>query len=594
VAVALAAGLLYARSVQFGWVFDDQMEVVLNTFIRSLNFIPALFTHTVWAGSGMETYLYRPLASLTYALNYQVSGLEPWSFHLVNILLHVGVTLLVFRLGLAWGLSTLASGLGALLFAVHPVHVEAVSAVFGRKDLLATLFLLAMMLWHRRALVDGGLRSGVPVIAFAMALLSKEVGMAGLGLVAAQDLIFAKDRRAVFRNPSLPRLYTGYLAVLVGYVLVRNALIGGLSIPATSYLDNPLVAADPPFRVLTALAVLGKGVVLQLIPYGLSPDYSYNAIPLVQSLVDVRLLTALGILGATAVLLIRFQDQRVLPMALAWYGLAILPASNLLITSGTIFGERLLYLPSLGLCLLAGSASAWMLARWRVGGGVVLLLVFASFSFQTLRYSSAWADDISLFRWAVASVPNSSKAHHKLGEELLRVGDLGGAVRSLNRALSIAPDNLFAAQTLGQARARLAREYLVPDSGGGIDPPPSDPDLLYLLGQISREEGNLDRAEAFWSETLALEPQHPEALGDLGVLHLSRGDTVRALPLLEEAVQFDPTLASVWYALARVHLARGETNQAMEALQAFVGSAGPRFPEQVRWARGVLAQWSRQ
>lgn len=594
IVIALAASLLYARTMSFGWVFDDQMEIVLNTFVRSLENIPALFTHTVWAGSGMETHLYRPLATLTYALNFQVSELDPWSFHLVNILLHAAVSVLVFRLGLAWGLPVSASGVGALLFAVHPVHVEPVAAVFGRKDLLAALFLLAMVLWHRRWAATGGWGLALPIFAFVLALLSKEVGVVGLGLVAAHDLLSSKERKALFRNRNLPLLYIGYLAVLSGYILVRNLLVGGLTIPDTSYLDNPLVAATAASRLLTAVAVLGKGVLLQVVPLGFSPDYSYNAIPLVRSLADPRLLGALGIIGLMAVLLVKYQRQRVIPMALAWYVLAILPASNLLVTSGTIFGERLLYLPSVGFCLLAGLAGVRFLGEWKFRARAVLLFLLAAFSVQTLRYSSAWADDISLFRWAVASVPGSSKAHHKLGEELLRSGDLSGAVRHLSRALDIAPDNSFAAQTLSQARNRIAQEYLGPDSGGGAGQTPRDPELLYLLGQMSREEGNLDMAEWFWAEALALDPRHPEALGDLGVLHLSRGDTASALPMLEEAVGLDSTMASAWYALARVHLVRAEADQAKKALQAFVHAAGPRFPEQVRWANSVLSQWSRE
>ena len=89
VAAALAVAL-YLPSLGYGWAYDDQMEVVRNTFIRSFAHVPEMFTTTVWTGSGMETYLYRPFALVTYAVNHSVSGLSPWSYHLVNVLLHAG------------------------------------------------------------------------------------------------------------------------------------------------------------------------------------------------------------------------------------------------------------------------------------------------------------------------------------------------------------------------------------------------------------------------------------------------------------------------------------------------------------------------
>lgn len=139
-----------------------------------------IFTTTIWAATGMETYLYRPLAVLTYALNHAVSGLEPWSYHLVNVVLHARVAVMVFRLGRLWRLPLAVAGLGALLFAVHPVHVEVVANMVGRKDLLATAFVLGMALTHRPALGGGLVGVSVPVVLFAGGLLSKEVGVAGL------------------------------------------------------------------------------------------------------------------------------------------------------------------------------------------------------------------------------------------------------------------------------------------------------------------------------------------------------------------------------------------------------------------------------
>ncbi len=599
--VAVVAAAAFARTVGFGWVYDDQMEIVRNVLVHSLEHLPTLFTTTVWAGSGMETYLYRPLGLLTHALNYRISGQDPWSYHLVNVLLHAGVSLLVVRLGLLWGLTPAAAGVGGLLFALHPAHVEVAAAVFGRKDLLAGLFVLTMVLGHRAALARGGWRLVVPSAAFAAALLSKEVGAVGLLLVGAHDLLLGGDRRKLLGGRRGAGSYVSYLLVLLCYIVVRNQVTGTLGVPETSFYDNPLVGADPFSRLATALVVIGRGLLLLILPLTLSPDYSYNAIPLVQSPLDPRFLAALVVLALAGALLLRLirkgrseeghpPDVRTLVLlGMAWYAITLLPVSNLLVTVGTIFGERLLYLPSVALCLTAAAAIHRIALRHRRAALAGTLLLLGGFTTQTIRYTEAWQDDLSLFRWAVERVPTSTKAHHKLGEELLRVGEFGDALRSLDRALAIAPGNEFATFTRGIATSRITARYLPPPLGSGtVGSLPRDPDLLYVLGQAMRERGELGRAADYWGEAIRLDPDHPESLADLAPLRILRGDTATALDYLERATRGRPSLASAWFNLAQLRLARREIPPATEALRQFLRVAGPRYSQQIRWARETL------
>jgi tetratricopeptide (TPR) repeat protein len=357
-------------------------------------------------------------------------------------------------------------------------------------------------------------------------------------------------------------------------------------------MDNPLVAVGTGVRMVTALAVMGKGAALLAFPLTLSPDYSFNAIPLVQSLLDWRLLGVLTLLAlSVGALLLPTVRKKPIPLALTWYLLAVLPTSNLFLTVGTIFGERLLYLPGVAFFLLVGMGFEWTIRRYGMGAAAVQVVILAALCVQTIRYSRAWESDISLFKWAAASVPESTKAHHKLGEELLRVGDLGGAVGSLRRSLEIAPDNQFAAGTLSSAHREISRMYL-PTAEGAEAPPPHPPDseVLYVLGQISQEMGDLSEAEGYWESALALDPDHPESSADLGVLRLMEADTAAALRLLRTAVQGNPHLASAWYSLGRIHLSRGETEEASRALTEFIATAGSRHPQQVRWARELLRE----
>jgi tetratricopeptide (TPR) repeat protein len=190
----------------------------------------------------------------------------------------------------------------------------------------------------------------------------------------------------------------------------------------------------------------------------------------------------------------------------------------------------------------------------------------------------------------VASVPRSAKAHHKLGEELLRAGYLGEGVREVRLALAITPENLYAAETLEVGRRLIADRYL-PAAGGNQQAvePPTDPDELHVLGQLSRERGAFSEAERFWETALSIDSTHAESLADLGLLHLSRADTARAVRVLERGTAQQPTIAGAWFIMGRIHLARGERREAEMALRRFLTAVGPRYPREAEWARSVLA-----
>jgi tetratricopeptide (TPR) repeat protein len=182
-------------------------------------------------------------------------------------------------------------------------------------------------------------------------------------------------------------------------------------------------------------------------------------------------------------------------LAVAWYGLSVFPGSNLAVVVGTIHGDRLLYLPSVAACLAGGALLAGAFrprpAPWARRAGLALsAAVVAGLAGRSAQYAGAWRDDIRLFEWAVAAVPGSTKAHHKLGEEYLRAGRVEESLRPLERALEIAPGNVFAAATRDQAVQALLRIHpaVVRDPLGASLP--DDPVVLETLGQVLTTRGD--------------------------------------------------------------------------------------------------------
>jgi len=589
-AAALAAALAYAPTLGNGFVFDDGVVIVRNRLLRSLDRLPELVSSTEWGGAGIEVRAWRPLTALTYALDHAVGGLSPWSYHLSNVLLHALAAALLVGVGVRLGLTPAAAGLAGLLFALHPIHVEAVASVIGRKDVLAAFFAFATLLLHRRALARGGASLAWPVLTFSAAMLSKESGVVTLGLVALTDLA---GRDSAVPGPPRRRvaLYAAYVLALAGYLLLLRAVTAHAS-PEVPFEDNPVASAPATVRVLTAIVVIGKGLALQLLPLGQSPDWSFDAIPLATRLGDPRfLLTAAALAAWLAAGLALRRRAPIALLSLAWYACALLPASNLLFPVGTLFGERLLYLPGAGLALAAGALLAWAAARLprpaALAAGAALAVALSA---ATVRYGLAWGDEERLFRLGARSAPASSKVHHKLGSLLARAGRREEALAELDLALAISPRN---------ARAQASRAALLDLLGrreeeerawrAVLEASPTDPDALHGLGALARDQGRLEEAAVLWQRALAAAPFHAPSLADLAGYHLLRGENALAEGLAERAVDADPAEPSAWYDLGLLRRARGDEAGSRAAFERFVACAGEAYAAEAEEVRRMLA-----
>src|SRR5262249_36049300 len=275
-----------------------------------------------------------------------------FGFHVVNLLLHAAVTLLVYlllrRLLESRSDSGLLAFVSALLFAVHPIHTEAVAAVVGRAELLAAGLLLAAWIFH---LCD---RPYLSLFCFCAALLAKESAIALIALVPLCD--YARGGMK-----TLPR-YVSLAGAGVVYLALFWKVQGGRLGTVVPFIDNPLVNLPAALRILNAIRVAWKVLGLQAYPAKLSGDYSYAAITLYANRHLLwPALAAVGLIGLWLWALYTRRDAWSIAGAIYFAGFAV--TSNLLFPIGTIMGERLAYLPSVGFCLAA--ALLWTsLLKW--------------------------------------------------------------------------------------------------------------------------------------------------------------------------------------------------------------------------------------
>ncbi len=352
VALSLA---LFSNTLDNKLVYDDLEAITKNEAAHGLRNTVRIFTTPSW-WSSHETIVthWRPLTTWTYAVNYSAHGLEPAGYHVVNNVLHGVASWLLFLVLTSSGLMTLPALFVAVLFVLHPAHVEAVAWVNCRADLLAGLFMLASLLAHIRG------RAALSVIAFALAGMAKETGFMTPFVLLAWDGLIGRqmddDEGNQARGKARLGEYLAHASLLIAFLLIRSHFVGGAAEATVSKMASPLAGgADFPTRLLTGCYVIARYVWLLLWPAELSVDYGPDAITRVVSFADARGLLGLsvvtGFIAATIASARRFPH---VSFALALAMIVIAPAANIVFPVGTIMAERLLYLPALAVCVPLG------------------------------------------------------------------------------------------------------------------------------------------------------------------------------------------------------------------------------------------------
>jgi hypothetical protein len=455
--IFLAATALFANTLCNGFALDDHKIIEDNVELRFLHNLPELLTRDYWEPA-TRGGLYRPAATLSYVLNFVVGGGDPTGFHAVNVLLHAVATSLVFgALTRLTGDGRVAVG-AALLFAAHAVHTEVVASVAGgRPDLLAAVFLLLAWWLHlakvepRRARRTSLSWYAASLACYGIATLSKESALPFPAAIVLGDLLFRTPGSAPLRErirELLARnlvLYLGFAAVAGASLLARALALGSL-VPEAELgdpLTNPLSELPPAWRVVNALWVGVLYLRLLVAPLRLSYDYSHAQIPLIDSPSDPRLLVALGVAALLVLTLARtLRRAPAVCFAVGFFALTFALVSNVLVPIGTILGERLLYVPSIGFCLLVALA-AHALAR-RVGEArrpvvfaVVMSLVIAPHAVRSIVRNRDWKDSSTLFIRDLESAPYSAKVQANAGWVFLLGGEAERALAHFERAIAL-------------------------------------------------------------------------------------------------------------------------------------------------------------
>ncbi len=444
-AVTLVLALVvYFPSLGNNFAYDDVPDIVENTMVHGLANTGEILTSPYRGGVPPGRSPYRPVTSLTYALSWSMGSGSPVPFHAFNVALHGANTALVTILLTTLGAAPLLALLGGAIFAVHPVHVEAVANSVGRADALMALFVLLGALAYLRRFGSEWARVGFVSLAYVMALASKENGVVLPALLLVLSLLF--PGRAGRTGRAQVPVFAALAGVLVLYLAVRYQVLGTLfHRDASSYI----IILPPWLRISTAVANFTEFARLFLFPADLIVNYGPEVI-LPTGIGALRFWAGVAVfLAAGALAVSSLRRSPWMTLGVVWVVLSLSVVGNVLFPVGFWVAERTLYLPSVGVSLLAVGLAQYAVGylrestprlRWSAVGAATLLVVLGGA--RTWTRTSTWHDTETVFTTLAEEHPESFRAHWWMGLRLIDAGQQERGLEWLSLAVELDPNGL--------------------------------------------------------------------------------------------------------------------------------------------------------
>lgn len=584
-ALALWILLAYSNSFTTGFALDNQMLILGDTRIQSASAanLALIMRHTYWWPHG-ESGLYRPLATLSYLLNYAILGnaSHPAGYHWVNFFLHAANAFLVFALVMrlaGTGRAFRIALFTAALWAVHPALTESVTNIVGRADLLAGFAVLSGFLLYLQSTETGGQRRGIWLAGLAgvtaIGVFSKESAVVLPAVILLYELVCGKRWR---------KALAGCAATLVPIGIMlwqRGAVLASSLPPEYPFLDNPIAGAGFWIGRLTAIKVLGRYLGLAFWPMRLSADYSYAQISLFRGSAE-DWVCWFAVAAALALLAILWNRSRQAFFFAGFAFLNLLPVSNLLFPIGTIMADRFLYLPLVGLVAAIVIAVDGAAARTSFPAAalpVCVAVISAGFALRTWMRNPDWIDNKTMALAGVQTSPRSYKFHWLLAAQLLgsdpSSGEIDRAVAEADRSVAILaplPDHLGLPSPWNLAA--VCHRVKGDRSPGDSARAQYEESARLALRAIAVDEAS----RAAYNHRHGINAPIPASAADgyrtLASAYLHLGQPEKALAAATRAQTIDPSNSGAYEEIADADLAQGRGEDAAVALAEGMFTAG--------------------
>lgn len=607
--------LIFLNSLGGQFVYDDSYQILKNPTVQSAGNIPAMFTQGVWQFMASDTskavgLYYRPMFNSLLIINYQLFGFSPFGWHLVSLLLHLTATFLVYRLARAWDQPREIAALAALLFGVHPIHVESVAWISGVPDPLAAVFVLLALLFHERYVREGSSNSKWVLASLAAALLAlftKEVAIVMAGAVALREWL-RTDKGESFSlrlnrtvQRAAPFVIAGFL-----YLAARIAVLGFISKP-----EPKAVGITTEQVLLTQPSVLFAYVRMLFAPYPLSViyDHGYVSSPS-QAPFWLPLLLVVAVIAVSLWLV---RNSKIGLLALAWVGMFLLPVMNLKAFNPeeSIIHDRYLYLPSVGFCLLVAMGLGWLYnsaaassKKLVMAAAILIVVVFSGLTFAQnftwqsdltmathalnyapgrpflLNYLAAYysnqanpAEAEKFYKQAIAAKPDYYDAMSNLGDIYYKQNNFVESEKYYSQAVSAGARYTHTLYNLADSRAKQGR-YADAEQPllMAIAEQANYTEAHFYLGWVNQQQGKLPQAEAAYRQALTFKPEYAEPRINLATVMNDQGRLKEAESQLIEVKRTQPGNPVMLYTLGEVYRKSNRTQEAIALLTQLVNA----------------------
>jgi tetratricopeptide (TPR) repeat protein len=570
VLVAALAVLPYVLMPANPLIYDSSLAITANQSLQSGPLMDLFSRVDFWGvplDADYSTRSYRPLVSLTYALQVRLFGGIPWLFHLGDMILHALAALLVVRLVEAIDGGAGPALIAGAVFAVHPVQTDAVCGVVGRADIMAGICLLGALVAHLTAprrhrpwLWEIG-----ALVLLAAGFLCKEYAVSFPFVLIAVDLILPGSNGQIRRRRWIA--WGMAILLLAAYLSIRYVLMGAVGgVPMLSEIEHPLHGTSFVERWPTVGRLVLLGARLLVLPIGLNHHYRYGTLPIPETLLDPGAFAGITLIALLllAGIVCRVRYRSSLPLiALALVAFPLGPSLNTVSLAGVLFAERFLYIPVAGLALIF----AWIIkpalrrAVARRVVAVVIAVILVVMMGATMLRVRDWSSPERLARSSLRWYPNGSEVWMQLGLALAHQGRYEEAVEGFERSIEIQPKYAPTWKNYAATLSLMGRhEDAVHAWRRTVELAPRESGILFGgLGEAEIRAGNVEEAVAALGRAHELMPADPAALMSLGRALLGAGRLEQAVEVLRsgrEGLRETPAELTGMLGQALVRLAR--------------------------------------
>ena len=579
------AVLLYLNTINHGYVLDDFSVIKENFVVKSgTEGISTIFKTPYRYGYGFQSgSLFRPIPLSIFALEWQLFPDQPWFAHLINILLYGFATVVLYQLVSKWANTAIAL-ITALLFIAHPLHTEVVANIKSLDEILSFLLLLLILkFYHSYHHSKDKKQLWLAIALFFAAMLTKESSITFIAVIPT-TLYF-------FENVSLKKALSSvslFLIPLIPYFIMRQNALGALtSNSPVAAIDNLLVGInDVSELIATKFYLVGLYLYKLVLPINLSSDYS------IQHLSAIKVNNPLFLISLVVVILLiiltvkQFKKRSLIGFGLLFFAITFSISTNLLFTIGTHFGERLLFIPSVGFCLIIAYFINKLISSNKLKpiGITICVGILLAYSGKTISRNQAWESDLVLYSTDIKTVPNSARINYSLGLEIMkekavkavnetdRVNYFVESEGYLKRATEIYPAYSDAFGNLGLLKYRTkdfatAERYYLK----AIELNPKNAIVLSNLGAIYFEMKQYEAARNTYSRALAANPNMADANANMGATLATLGQLQGSIPYFTKAIELNPTNAQNYYFLGITYQNLGNQAKAKEYMDLYNG-----------------------